>query len=45
MGLDRRDYFKELLDGRYRQVLLGGTAAPARAAEGHASAGGGRHKK
>src|SRR5260370_10075190 len=45
IGLDRRDYFKELLDGRYRQVLLGGAAALARAAEGHASVGGGRHKK
>ena len=45
MGLDRRDYFKELLDGRYRQVLLGGADALARAAEGHASVGGGRHKK
>ena len=45
MGLDRRDYFKELLDGRYRQVLLGGTAAPARAAEGQDSAGGRRLKK
>src|SRR5260370_28255177 len=39
MGLDRRDYFKELLDGRYRQVLLGGAGAPARAAEGHTPAG------
>src|SRR5713226_1384886 len=45
MGLDRRDYFKELLDGRYRQVLLGGAGAPVRAAEGQNSAGSRRHKK
>jgi hypothetical protein len=45
MGLDRRDYFKELLDGRYRQVLLGGAGASARAAEGHTSAAGGRSRK
>jgi hypothetical protein len=45
MGLDRRDYFKELLDGRYRQVLLGGAGAPARAAQGHAPADGRRSKK
>lgn len=45
MGLDRRDYFKELLDGRYRQVLLGGAGAPARAVQGHAPADDRRSKK
>ena len=45
MGLDRRDYFKELLDGRYRQVLLEGAGAPARAAAGHAPAAGRRSRK
>ena len=45
MGLDRRDYFKELLDGRYRQVLLGGARTPARAAEAHPPADGRRSRK
>ena len=44
LHLDRREYFKELLDGRYRQVLVGGPGVSAHT-EGHAVAAGGRLKK